>query len=93
MSVNAPACTARMPITATPFSLAAAMISRGFAGPSKNFSPPGESSKLAMTCTAEGFGASASTFKIASGWPIPVTPQAPIRPSFTNFSNNGRMVS
>ena len=47
-AVSAPAWTARMPITPTPLAWAAAMIERGFAGPWKNFSPPGESSRLAM---------------------------------------------
>ncbi len=66
------------------------MIARGFAGPWKNFSAPGESSRLAMHCTAAGAGRSLSSRMMVSGWPMPVRPQAPINPSATSFSNTGR---
>ena len=77
-------------MTPTPFARAAAITARGLAGPSKNFRPPGESSRLAMHCTAAGLGSSASASMIASGWPIPVSPQAPISPSVFSRSNAGR---
>jgi hypothetical protein len=51
------------------------MTARGFAGPSKNFSPPGESSRFAMHCAAPGTGRSANSLMIVSGWPIPLRPQ------------------
>src|SRR5215469_9621141 len=72
--VNAPACTARIPITPTSLARAAAIMARGFAGPRKNFSPPGESSRLAMHCTAAGAGRSLSRLMMMSGWPMPVAP-------------------
>ena len=60
--------SARNPSTGiTPFARAAAMTARGLAGPSKNFSPPGESNKLAMHCTADGAGRSPSSLMIVSG--------------------------
>ena len=77
-------------MTPTPVARAAAITARGLAGPSKNFRPPGESSRLAMHCTAAGAGLSPSTLMSVSGWPMPVRPQAPIRPSATKRSNTGR---
>src|SRR5262245_11622724 len=56
---------------------AAAITARGLAGPGKNFSPPGESSKFAMHWIAAGVGRSASTLISVSGCPMPVRPQAP----------------
>jgi len=74
----------------TPAARAAAITARGLAGPSKNFSPPGESSRLAMHCTAAGAGCSPSTLISVSGSPMPVMPQAPISPSLTKRSKAGR---
>jgi aryl-alcohol dehydrogenase-like predicted oxidoreductase len=58
---------ARIPITPTPRARAAVIIARGFAGPWKNFRPPGESSRLAMHCTAAGAGRSPRSSMIVSG--------------------------
>ena len=77
----------------TPLARASAITARGLAGPSKNFSPPGESSRLAMHCTAAGPGVSPRSRMIVSGWPMPVSPQAPISPSATSRSKTGRTCS
>src|SRR5438477_2621671 len=60
-----------MPMTPTRFARAAAITSRGLAGPSKNLRPPGESSRFAMHCTAAGAGLSPRSLMIVSGWPMP----------------------
>lgn len=57
----------------------------------KNLRPPGESSRFAMHCTAAGAGLSPRSLMIVSGWPMPVSPQAPMTPSSTSFSNKGRI--
>ena len=51
----------------------------------------GESRRLAIHCTAAGAGPSPSRRMIVSGWPMPVSPQAPIRPSATRRSKSGRI--
>ena len=59
----------------------------------EEFQPAGRVQQIGDDLNRRRFRVLPSTVRIASGWPIPVMPQAPIRPSATNFSNSGRMVS
>src|SRR6267378_2482309 len=54
---------------------------------------PGESSRLATTWTAAGAGSSLSVAMIVVGTPMPVMPQAPMRPRATSCSQAGRTAS
>src|SRR5713101_563297 len=54
---------------------------------------PGESSRLATTWTAAGAGSSLSVAMIVVGTPMPVMPQAPMRPRATSCSKAGRTAS
>src|SRR2546426_479882 len=54
---------------------------------------PGESSRLATTWTAAGAGSSLSAAMIVVGTPMPVMPQAPMRPRATSCSKAGRTAS
>ncbi len=68
-------------MTPQPAALAAAMISRGRAGPPKRLRPPALSIRLAIACTTAGLVGSASAASTPSGWPMPVIPQWPILPA------------
>ena len=91
--VSAPACTARTPMTPTPLAWATAMTSRGRRARPVPFISPGESSRLAMACTAAGRGPAESASMVAAAWLMPVMPQWRISPSLTSRAKAGRTAS
>ena len=88
-SVNAPAWTARMPITQVPTSLAREINLRGSAFSVYVCIEPGESNKFVMHCMALGAGLSFNVSAKALGIPIPLIPQLLIFPLCTRFSKAG----
>ena len=78
-----------MPITGTP-AAAAATDTDPVGGPRNGTASPAELSTLAIACTAAGCGREFRAACTVAGAPMPLIPQAPMRPSAASRSSVGR---